>query len=35
MSDEEDTIGVSGDGGGDMGDLVVLVSDFANTCIMA
>jgi hypothetical protein len=35
MSDEEDAVGVSGDGGGDMGDLVVSVSDFANTCIMA
>jgi hypothetical protein len=35
MSNKEDTVGVSGDGGGDMGDLVVLVSNFANTCIMA
>jgi hypothetical protein len=35
MSGEEDTVGMSGDGGGDMGDLVVSVSDFANTCIMA
>jgi len=35
MSGEEDAVRMSGGGGGDMGDLVVLVSDFANTCIMA
>jgi len=35
MSGKEDAVRISGDRGGDMGDLVVSVSNFTNTCIMA